>query len=214
MLSGSKMPQVLIATVPQPSRDGSPYLNNGSTAVFDAPTHTWQGISAEVSGFAADEVERVREIRRVAAGDFDPVAADRMVESEPHSVQPLPGQVEPVREGRVSAIGEIPHTWVPKRSQVDANLMGTSGLQGDVQERRGPESLQGVIVSDRRLPSHDDRPLVVVRRVPVDRSVDGAAKRVRMTLHQRVISLIDPAVAEGPLERGIGSLGLRYHHQA
>ncbi len=57
-----------------------------------------------------------------------------------------------------------------------------------------------------------DREFPVVAAVPPDRRVDGPAGRIRMSLHQRVIALVDRALLERPLEHGVGALGERHHH--
>ena len=52
-----------------------------------------------------------------------------------------------------------------------------------------------------------------MRRVPVDRGVDGAGARVRVALHERVVALVDGALAERPLEHGVRPLGLGHDHE-
>ena len=66
----------------------------------------------------------------------------------------------------------------------------------------------------RGLPLGGDRPLVVVRGVPADGRVDRAAQRVGVALDQRVVALVDRALAELLLEQGVGALGLGDDHQA
>ena len=48
----------------------------------------------------------------------------------------------------------------------------------------------------------------------VDRGIDGAAQRVGMALHQRVIALVDGPVAEGLLQHAVGALALGHDHDA
>mgnify|MGYP006145339561 CR=1 FL=1 len=46
------------------------------------------------------------------------------------------------------------------------------------------------------------------------RGVDGPAQRVGVALDQRVVGLVDGAVAEGVLQHRVGVLGLGDHHHA
>src|ERR1700737_2910024 len=57
-----------------------------------------------------------------------------------------------------------------------------------------------------------DRELPVVPAVPADRRIDGPAGRIRMALHQCVVTLFDGALLERPLELGVGALGEGHHH--
>ncbi len=59
-----------------------------------------------------------------------------------------------------------------------------------------------------------DGPLVVVLGVAADGGVDGAAGRVGVALHERVVALVDRALLELALERGVRALRLGHRHEA
>ena len=81
-------------------------------------------------------------------------------------------------------------------------------------KRGEPVRLERRVVRDAGAALGHHRELVVRLRVPADRGVDGALERVGVALHQRVVDLVDVAVAEGVLEHRVGVLGLADHHHA
>ena len=124
-------------------------------------------------------------------------------------------RLRPRRRGqrRVGAVGQVADARVPQRRHVHPDLVGAPGLQRDLQQAGRPVRLEGLVVGDARLAAGHDGPPVVVARVPVDRRVHGAAQRVRVALDQRVVGLVDRALLERALERGVGALGLGHDHQ-
>ena len=54
----------------------------------------------------------------------------------------------------------------------------------------------------------------ISRSKAADRGVDGALEGVGVTLHERVVDLVDRTVPEGILEHRVGVLGLADHHHA
>ena len=141
-----------------------------------------------------------REVLRVLAGQLEPLARARVVEPEPHGVQPLPRQPDARRQRRVRAVREVADAGVPRRREVHADLVRPAGLQVHLDQRGRGQHLEHLVVRDRRLAVRDDRELPVRARVPADRGVDGARRRLRVALHERVVDLLDRALLERPLE--------------
>ena len=82
-----------------------------------------------------------------------------------------------VVDGVVAAfvVGGVADDGVIDRGEVDADLVRPAGLEPDVDQARGGERLDHLVVRDRRPAAADDGEAPVVLRVPVDRGVDGAA---------------------------------------
>ena len=99
------------------------------------------------------------------------------------------------------------------RRGVHPDLVGATGLEVDLEQRGVAVGLDRLVVGDARLAGGDDGPAVLVLGVPVDGRVDRAAGRVHLALHERVVGLVDRALLELPLERGVGALALRDHHE-
>ena len=60
--------------------------------------------------------------------------------------------------------------------------------------------------------SFDDGEFPVAAPVPTDRGIDRSAGRIRMSLHHRVIPLVDGALLERSLEHRVRTFGQRHHH--
>src|SRR5271163_5230449 len=106
-------------------------------------------------------------------------------------MQPLALQSELFRERRVCSIDEVAAARVMQGGEMDPNLMGATGFQMHVEQAGGGEGFQGVVVSEAVPAIFGDGELPLVAVVPTDRCVDRAAGRIRMSLHQRVIALVD-----------------------
>ena len=119
------------------------------------------------------------------------VAGAGMREGQAAGVQPLPGQPQPLGQHRVGAVGQVADAGVPDRGHVHPDLVRAAGLEVDIEQRRGPERLDRLVVGDARAAAGDHRELVVGARVPADRGVDGAAARIRMALDERGVALVD-----------------------
>ena len=128
-------------------------------------------------------------------------------------MQPLPAEAQLLGQGRVGAVGQVTDARVLQRGHVHADLVGAAGLELDVEQRRVPEGLDGVVVGDAVAASRHHRELVRRGGMPVDRGVDGAGHRVGMALHQCVVALVDGPLAERVLQHGVGPLALGDHHQ-
>ena len=87
--------------------------------------------------------------------------------------------------------------------QVHPNLMGSPGLELDLQQCGPVERLDHLVMGDRRLPGRHDGELELMRRVATDRRVHRARHRVRQALDEGVVGLVDGARAEGVLEPGM-----------
>src|SRR5699024_4744170 len=87
-------------------------------------------------------------------------------------------------------------------------------FQVHVEQAGGDEGFHGVVVGDAVPAVRGDGELPVRSVVATDRCVDGAAGRIGMALHQRVVALLDGARLEGAFEYGIGPLGDRHHHHS
>ncbi len=129
-------------------------------------------------------------------------------------MQPLSFQTKPFREHRVGPVGEVPRARVVQCGEVHPNLVGAAGFQLDVEQARGLVGFHCVVMGDAVPAALGDGELPVVTAMPADRRIDGAAGRIRMSLHQCVIALVDGALLECPLEHGVGTLGERHHHHA
>src|SRR5215469_18115336 len=92
--------------------------------------------------------------------------------------------------------------------------MRPASLQPDLEQASGPERFQRVVVRHRRTPVSDDGESAIAGRVTADGSIDRAAERIGMTLHERVIDLVDSPIPERLLERTVGGLTLRHDHDA
>ena len=142
-----------------------------------------------------------------------PIDRSRMCEREPHRVQPLPSQADFRRERRVGAIRKVADARMPQRRHMHPDLMRSTGLELDLEQAGHGVRLERFVVRDARLAVGDDGELVVVYRVPIDGRVDGAARRIRMTLDERVVGLVDGPIAKGLLQHGVGMFALRDHHE-
>ena len=87
---------------------------------------------------------------RVVAGELHQAAVGGVREAEPDGVQPLPGDAEPGGQRRVGAVGQVADARVPERGEVDPDLVGAPGLELDVDQARGRERLDDLVVGDRR----------------------------------------------------------------
>ena len=154
------------------------------------------------------------EVGRVGRTVDDRLARRRVSEAELDGVQPLPRETERRRQRRVGAVRRVADAGVPLRGHVDADLVRPSRLEVDLEQRRGTERLDGLVVRHRGLPVDDDRELPVGRRMATDGRVDRAGERVGMPLHDGVVDLLDGALAERLFEHGVGALGLRDDHEA
>src|SRR5215472_7963423 len=97
---------------------------------------------------------------------------------------------------------------------VHPDLVRATRLKPDVEQTRSPERLQRVVVRNRRAPVGDDREPAVAGWVPANRRVYGAAQRIGMSLHERVIPLINGAEPERLLKRAVGGFALGDDHHA
>src|SRR5450432_207210 len=80
----------------------------------------------------ANDIERVLEISRIRAGEFDPSVIAWVRESQPHGVQPLAGKPHFRRERWIGSVGEVADTRMPLRRHVDPDLMGATCLELDL----------------------------------------------------------------------------------
>src|SRR5271167_4516320 len=101
-----------------------------------------------------------------------------------------------------------------QRREVHPNLVCTAGFQVYVEQACGDERFDGVVMGQALPTVGRDGEFPVVATMTADRCVDGAAGRVRMSLHQSVITLVDRALLERPLEQGVRPLGDRYDHDS
>ena len=67
-------------------------------------------------------------------------------------MQPLPGQAEPGGQRGVGAVGEVADARMPQSRHVHADLVRAAGLEVDLEQARGRERLQRVVVGDARPP--------------------------------------------------------------
>src|SRR5439155_22423363 len=117
------------------------------------------------------------ELRRERRLRLDPGAAERMLEREPGGMEELTLEAELAR----SAIDRVTRDGQVDGSEVDADLVGSSRLEPDVQQRVARQQLDEVEMRDRVAGR------VGVERVPqsiapvaADRSLDPARARARM----------------------------------
>src|SRR6478609_11518075 len=101
-----------------------------------------------------------------------------MLEAESYGVQPLPLEPDPLGQDRVRAVGEVADARMLERAHVDADLVGATGLEVDLEEAGEAVSLERRVVGDAVPAIGHDGHLVVVLRVAPDRSVDGALERI------------------------------------
>src|SRR5215469_16733743 len=167
---------------------------------------------AAVLSLGAQHVQCARQIGRVRANELNPAAVSWMSKAELDRVQPLPRQPETLSQHRVRAIEPVADAWMPDCCHVHPDLVRAARLKPHVQETGSPERLQRVVMGDRRAPVRDDREPTIAGWVPADGGVDGAAQRIGMPLHQRVISLVYFAMPESLLERAVSGLALSYDH--
>ena len=100
------------------------------------------------------------------------------------------------------AVDAVTHQGVTDISEVHPDLMGAAGLELAGEEggdRFAVVAMEGFLhrpVGDRlaAIPAHGH--FLAGIRVAVDRGVYGAARRIRMTLHHRVVPLVDSAFLE------------------
>ena len=59
---------------------------------------------------------------------------------------PLPPDTDPLREGRVGAVGQVAHARVPDGRHVHPDLVGSPRLEVDVEQGGGPERLDALFV--------------------------------------------------------------------
>src|SRR3569833_3808903 len=160
------------------------------------------------------DLESVRQDVREGALGLHPPPVGRVLEAEPYGVQPLPYQAEPRRQRRIGAVREVTRARVVDGRHVHPDLVGTAGLQLDVEQADRAERLDTVVVRHRGTAARDAGPPSVAGGVPVDRGVDGAPQRIRQALDEGVVALVDGAFLEGPLEQGVGRLALGHDHRA
>ena len=89
-------------------------------------------------------------------------------------MQPLAVQSESRGQRRICAVGEVADARVADRGHVHPDLMGTPGLEPDVEQARRAERLERLVMGDAVAAAGDDRELVVGSRMAADRRVDGA----------------------------------------
>src|SRR5699024_8069896 len=100
-----------------------------------------------------------------------------------------------------------------QRGHVHTDLVGTPGLQVDLQQAGGTERLLGVVVGHRVATTGDHGPSAVTGGMAADGGVHRAAQRVRMTLDERVVTLVHGTFLERPFEHAVGDLALGHDHQ-
>ena len=88
-----------------------------------------------------------------------------MREGELVRVEPLAGQPQPLGQRRVAAVQRITHTRMPMGRHVHPDLMGSTGLEMDLQQLRTGEGLDRLVVRHRLFAVGDDGELPRVRRV-------------------------------------------------
>src|ERR1700753_1615091 len=101
-----------------------------------------------------------------------------------------------------------------QRREVHPNLVCTTGFQVYVEQACGDEGFDGVVVGEAVSAIGRDGEFPVMATMAADRCIDGAAGRIRMSLHQSVITLVDRALLERPLEQGVRPLGDRNDHDS
>src|SRR3954465_9039337 len=98
-----------------------------------------------------------------------------MRERQGGGMQPLTLQAEPISQRGIGAVSEVPDTRVTNRGHVNPDLVSPPSLQLDLEQARSPKRLDRLVMGHARPATGDDRPFVVVGRVPSDRRIDGAA---------------------------------------
>src|SRR5688500_5507661 len=162
----------------------------------------------------ADHVQGMLKIRRVRRLELHLLTRRRMHEAEPDRMQPLPLQTELGSEDRDSPIDRIANARMTNCCHVNPNLMRPPGFQLDFEQGRRNEGFQGGVVGDAVSAPVHHRHLVLRPRLPPDWRLDGAGKRIRMALYQRVIDLVDGARAERSFQDRVRALALGDHHQS
>ena len=111
-----------------------------------------------------------------------------------HATTGAPDRAWP--QGRVGPIHRIANARMPNRCHVNPDLMCPAGFQLDFEQGGRDKRFQGGVVSDAVPSPVHHRHLVVRPRVPPDRRLDGAGKRIWMALHERVVDLVDASRSE------------------
>src|SRR3984885_14704495 len=101
-----------------------------------------------------------------------------------------------------------------QRREGHANLMCAAGFQVYVERAGSDEPFDGVVVGQAVPTVGRDGEFPVVATMTANRCVDGTAGRVRMSSPQSVITLVDRALFERPLEQGLRPLGDRNDHDS
>src|SRR2546427_10545269 len=108
------------------------------------------------------------------------------------------------------AIGEVAEESVPEGSQMDADLMGSAGLQTALDERRPRQALEHAKTRDGALPlprqgyRHAHARALVAR----DGGVDDTARGPYLAMHEADVAAPHAAPGELGREGGIGEGGL------
>ena len=129
-------------------------------------------------------------------------------------MKPLAFEAEPLGQGRVGTVGQVTDTGMAQGCEVHPDLVGAAGLEMDLHQRGRPERLDDLVVGDARLAAGQHRELVVVVGMAADRGVDRALQRIGQALDEGVVGLVDRALLEGTLERGVGVLAFGDHHES
>ena len=98
------------------------------------------------------------------------------------------------------------------RGHVHSNLVGSAGLEGDLEQGCCWKRLDRLVVGDRVLAALDDRELVVGLRVAADRRLDGALQRIEQALRDlhdagceliTITQYLRPTPRHHPVERWV-----------
>ena len=125
----------------------------------------------------AQLLERVGEVIRIGAGHTHRHARAGVGKSEANGVQPLAGEPQALRLGRVGAIERIAHARVPDGGHVHADLVGAAGLGADPHEVGQGHGLDDVVVGDfeRIFKEYRDE-------LPIENHTKDAAKFLNRTI--------------------------------
>src|SRR3569623_1498764 len=117
-------------------------------------------------------------------------------------------KLDPIRLAGRCAVQLVPDDRVTEAREMCPDLMGSSGLEVEFDDRTAAQVLDDAVARDGALAIGDDRPSVVVTGIAPERTIDHALP-CQPTFDGRAIAAVQGPQGELPAELVVGGRGLR-----
>ncbi len=153
--------------------------------------------------------------------EIEPLTRVRMRESQPRrmeemAIKPLTDPMHPgvKRRVRLSAVESVADDRMPDRGQMNANLVGASGLGLRLNEREAARAFQCAHIGYRLAPGVQDVPVGIPVGIPSDGERDPKRLRLKVPVNHGEIGFHNTTLAKMSGQDAVRRFRLRDHQQS